>query len=130
MGGLVRGGLNHVSFPVRDLERALVFYRDLLGLEPMPRPSFPFAGAWLRAGDAQVHLIVPFEGMELGLPPPTLNPLAGHVAFSIDDYDAVLTTLRARGLEVLEAGRESGQMWVRDPDGHLIELLVAPERDR
>ena len=45
--------LSHVSFAVRDLERAMRFYRDLLGLEPIPRPDFGFPGAWLAAGDAQ-----------------------------------------------------------------------------
>jgi len=122
-------GMNHVSFPVRDLERSLHFYCDVLGLAPLPRPNLPFPGAWLGKDGIQVHLIVPPEGAPLGAPPPSLNPLAGHVAFTIDDYETVVATLRAAGLATLEAGPEIGQLWVRDPDGHLIEL-IQPRPDR
>lgn len=129
MGVVALQGLNHVSFPVRDLELAVRFYRDVLGLETIPRPNLPFPGAWLGGSGIQVHLIVPPEGAPLGSPPPSLNPLAGHVAFAIDDYERVVSALHAAGLETLEAGAEVGQLWVRDPDGHLIEL-IAPRAGR
>jgi glyoxylase I family protein len=129
MGLVALRGLNHVSFPVRDLERAVHFYGEVLGLAMIPRPDLPFAGAWLGGNGIQVHLIVPPEGAPLGTPPPSLNPLAGHVAFAIDDYDRVVGALHAAGLETLEAGSEVGQLWVRDPDGHLIEL-IAPRDGR
>jgi glyoxylase I family protein len=124
MGLVVLAGMNHVSFPVRDLDRAVHFYRDVLGLEALPRPDLPFPGAWLGHRDIQVHLIVPPEGAPLGSPPPTLNPLGGHVAFAIDDYDAVVAALNEAGIETLQAGSTVGQLWVRDPDGHLIELIA------
>jgi glyoxylase I family protein len=123
-------GMNHVSFPVRDLEQAVHFYRDVLGLAPLPRPNLPFPGTWLGGHGIQVHLIVPPEGAPLGAPPPSLNPLAGHVAFTITDYDAVVTALRAAGIETLEAGSEVGQLWLRDPDGHLIELIRSADAPR
>jgi len=123
MAVLSLAGMNHISFPVRDLERSRRFYEDVLGLEPIPRPDLPFPGAWLARSGIQVHLIVPPEGAPLGNPPPSLNPLAGHVAFAIADYDAVVAALHAAGVETLEAGSEVGQLWVRDPDGHLIELI-------
>ena len=118
-------GVDHVSFPVRDLGRALAFYRDLLGLELVPRPDFGIEGAWLGAGNAQIHLIVTPEGMAVDQPPPTLNPAASHLAFAIDDYEATLARLRAEAHEVLPTSAEMGQMWVRDPDGHVIELIDA-----
>ena len=115
--------VDHVSFAVRDLARSLAFYRDVLGLEPAPRPDLGIPGAWLQAGDAQVHLIEVGADFEAGTPPPRLNPAAGHAAFGIDDYDAALAALERRGLEVLAFGKAAGQMWVRDPDGHIIELI-------
>ena len=117
--------VNHVSFPVRDLARSLTFYRDLLGLEIVPRPDFGIDGAWLGAGNAQIHLIVTMDGMQVDTPPPTLNPAASHLAFTTDDYAATLARMQAASLEVLAAGPEVGQMWVRDPDGHVIELIDA-----
>jgi glyoxylase I family protein len=115
--------LNHVSFPVRDLEKSVRFYRDVLGLAPIPRPDLPFPGAWLGGNGIQVHLIVPPEGAPLGSPPPSLNPLGGHVAFAVESYDTVVAALHDAGIETLEAGSQVGQLWVRDPDGHLIELI-------
>ena len=120
--------VNHVSFPIRDLERSLAFYRDFLGLETLPRPDFGFAGAWLGAGNAQIHLIVTPEGMEVDRPPPSLTPMASHLAFTIADYDATLARVRQLGLAVLETSRENGQMWVQDPDGHVIELISETAR--
>jgi glyoxylase I family protein len=115
--------LDHVSFAVRDLERSLRFYRDVLGLALAPRPDLGIPGAWLVAGDAQVHLIEVPASFDAGAPPPALNPMAGHAAFGIDDYSAALARLRAHDLEVLEFGESAGQMWVKDPDGNVIELI-------
>lgn len=123
---MIARGMSHVSFPVRDLERALAFYRDVLGFRPIPRPDLGVPGAWLQAGDAQVHLIQRFPGVALGEPPPSLNPAAQHVAFAVDDYDAALAALRRHGIEALETSVALGQMWVQDPDGHVIELTSGP----
>jgi catechol 2,3-dioxygenase-like lactoylglutathione lyase family enzyme len=117
--------VDHVSFAVRDLARSLAFYRDVLGLEPVPRPDLGIPGAWLGAGGAQVHLIEVPADFDAGAPPRALNPMAGHAAFGIDDYDAALAALQKKGLEVLAFGRDAGQMWVKDPDGHIIELISA-----
>ena len=116
--------VDHVSFAVRNLERSLAFYRDLLGLAVAPRPDLGFPGAWLQAGDAQVHLIEVAADFDAGAPPPTLNPIAGHAAFGIDDYEAALAALQSHGLEVLALGPAAGQMWVKDPDGYVIELIA------
>jgi catechol 2,3-dioxygenase-like lactoylglutathione lyase family enzyme len=123
------GGVNHVSFPVGDLERSLRFYRDTLGLVPIPRPDLgALGGAWLSAGDVQVHLIVTPEGADVGRTPAATNPLAAHTAFAIDDYGATKAALEAAGIAVAGLGAEAGQMWVQDPDGHVIELIVPGAR--
>ena len=121
---MIARGMSHVSFPVRDLARSLGFYRDLLGFAEVPRPDLGVPGAWLRAGDAEVHLIAGVDALPLGEPPPVLNPAAHHVAFRIDDYRGTAERLHAHGLQVLEAGASAGQMWVQDPDGHIIELIA------
>jgi catechol 2,3-dioxygenase-like lactoylglutathione lyase family enzyme len=63
-------------------------------------------------------------GIDVGAPPPKLNPLARHSAFAVADYDETLSHLQSAGLEVVES-RRAGQMWVCDPDGHIIELIVS-----
>ena len=115
---------HHVSFSVSDLERSRQFYEGILGLEQKPRPDFGFPGVWYQAGSCEVHLIQTIPGVDVGSPPPSLNPMARHTAFGIDDYAATLEHLKSHGLEVLETTPQQGQMWVRDPDGHIVELIV------
>lgn len=118
---------HHMSFPVSDLERSREFYEGVLGLRQIPRPDFGIAGIWYQAGSCQVHLIEVPPGFDAGTPPTALNPAGRHAAFAIEDYDSALAHMKAHGLAVLETNREQGQMWVKDPDGHIIELIVASE---
>jgi catechol 2,3-dioxygenase-like lactoylglutathione lyase family enzyme len=123
---IVRG--HHVSFSISDLDRSRRFYGTVLGLPEIPRPEMGIAGAWFAAGDTELHLIVRPPGAAIGEPPPRVTPIANHTAFQIDDYDAAVAALRAAGLEIVEAGRERGQLWVGDPDGNVIELIVPLRR--
>ena len=50
--------LNHVAIHVADVERSAAFYREVLRLEPLPRPAFDYPGAWFRLGARQeLHLL-------------------------------------------------------------------------
>jgi catechol 2,3-dioxygenase-like lactoylglutathione lyase family enzyme len=125
------GRLHHASFPVRDLDKSKHFYGEVLGLEEIDRPDFGFAGAWYSAGrgsGCEVHLIVPDDGFgDIGAAPSGLNPMAVHTAFAIDDYDRAVERFASHDVEVLGFGRDAGQMWVKDPDGNMIELIVPPD---
>jgi glyoxylase I family protein len=122
---MIAKGANHFSLHVRDLEASRAFYGDLLGLPEADRPNLGFPGEWYQAGAVQLHLIqVPagFKG-DLGSPPPTLNPLANHIAFEIDDYEVVKAKLEESGQKVIGLGVESGQLFMQDPDGHVVEFI-------
>jgi len=121
-------GVHHVSFAVSDLARSRRFYEGVLELEPIPRPELGLPGVWYRAGSAEVHLIATPPGANVGTAPERLTPLANHSAFAIDDYAATLALLKSRHAEVLETSAERGQLWVRDPDGNVLELIVAATR--
>ena len=123
---MITKAVHHVSFAIEDLDSALHFYRDILGLQPIERPEMGIGGAWLAAGSTQVHLIVRPEGVDVGSPPGRTLPLANHTAFAIEDYTAVRDHLVAHGLEVMETSPERGQMWVSDPAGNVIEFIASP----
>ena len=113
--------VHHLSFTVTDLESSRAFYEGVMGLETVPRPEFGIGGVWYSAGNAQIHLIE-LKGAEK--PATKLSPLANHNAFAIDDYQIVLEQLKSHEVEVLETTPEQGQMWIRDPDGNVIELIA------
>ena len=127
---MIAKSVNHISFAVRNLEKAQDFYGGVLGLEPIERPDFGIPGTWFGAGNAQVHLIETPAGMDVGNPPPGLTPMANHQAFTIADYAETLAALKSRDVEVLETSPENGQLFIRDPDGHVIELISETARPR
>lgn len=108
-------GVHHVSINVDDVDAALTFYTEVLGLTVRPdRPDFGFPGAWLDAGGQQVHLI--------GAPAP---PAKGqHFAIRVEDLRAVVGELRDRGIAVGDAKPvgSSIQAFLNDPSGNQIEL--------
>src|SRR5579884_1789985 len=54
--------IDHVTLVVKELERSRRFYVDVLGMQPIPRPAFSFAGLWFQAGQTQIHLILEYAG--------------------------------------------------------------------
>jgi len=110
-------GVHHVSITVTDLEPAVAFYTDLLGLRVLPRPDFGVAGVWLELADQrQVHLIVDAAHVAANGP---------HFAVAVDDIDAGVAELQASGVEVSRISNlPSGarQCFFHDPDGNRIEL--------
>jgi catechol 2,3-dioxygenase-like lactoylglutathione lyase family enzyme len=125
---MITRGVHHVSFAVKDLERSRRFYEGVLELETIPRPALGIGGVWYRTGSSEVHLIETPPGADVGRAPERISPLANHQAFAIDDYAKTLEHFKARGIEVLETSAERGQMWVRDPDGNVLELIVLSPR--
>lgn len=108
-------GLHHVSINVGDVDATLAFYVGVLGLTARTdRPDFGFAGAWLDAGDQQVHLIQA----------PVPEDRGQHLALRVTDLDVVVTEVRAGGTEISDpspvgTGR---QAFLHDPSGNLVEL--------
>lgn len=128
--------LHHVSINVRDLDRALGFYRDMLGLVPQPRPDFPVKGAWLRCGDRQVHLTVhEGEALRESL---TVDNNDGHFAMHTDDFEGVVRLFEAHGYSEAAADGDPrrllvkrtgpagfAQLYVLDPDRNVVEVNAA-----
>lgn len=120
--------LGHVVFYVKDLERSLTFYRDLLGFKEVGR-VFNGAAAALTTGRTHHELLL----IQVGdAPPPPTGRRLGlyHVGIKIGDS---LDELRAAKHELEQAGIEIGGMsdhtvsqslYLHDPDGNEVELYV------
>ena len=126
--------LDHVAIRVSDLDRALSFYHDLLGMEIRDRERYeaeevPYVA--VVAGGRHVHL-VPTDGeIDIG---------GEHICFllrssevdSREELEDLLDRLREEGVEVEEGEPYRrygayGRAWaayVRDPDGRRVELKI------
>ena len=108
-------GVHHVSINVDDVPAAVRFYTEVLGLARRDdRPDFGFDGAWLDAGDQQVHLIAADVPGDLGQ----------HFALLVDDLEAAVAEVRSKGVRVSDPSPVGSgfQAFLRDPAGNAVEL--------
>lgn len=141
-------GAHHTSYTVGDMERSLVFYRDLLGFEIVherPEVTASYFRTIVGIPDCVVHAVlmkIPgtdhhlelFEykhprGIVQDLTPS--NPGSSHIAYYVDDLNALYTRLHAAGVSFvtepvyLDQGPNKGgwSVYMRDPDDIPIELF-------
>jgi catechol 2,3-dioxygenase-like lactoylglutathione lyase family enzyme len=128
----VLNDLKETALYVEDLERAMTFYREVLGLDALVVES-----RFCALDVAGRHILLlftrgaSFEGTEL--PGGTIPPHDGsgriHAAFSVDasELAAWESHLVSHGVDVLSRvswPRGGRSIYFRDPDGHLLELLT------
>ncbi len=116
----------HTMLRVRDLDAALKFYVDDLGLlETRRRESAEgrFTLVFLASGasgdGAEIELTYNWDQKE---PYPT-GRFFGHLAFEVEDIYATCARLSERGLTIHRPPRDGRMAFVKSPDGHSIELL-------
>lgn len=130
--------IGHIGIAVRDMERTIRFYTEVLGLRLTEQFEYPedeighgvavTAGAFVRC-DTTHHCISIFtlkqgaeevEGVGYGL---------HHIAFEIATPERLLELYRdfkSRGVEIVNARRggpgNQPRFYARDPDGNLLEF--------
>lgn len=116
----------HTMLRVRDLDVALDFYVNKLGLTESRRSVNErgrFTLVFLKSGDptdpAEVELTYNWDQAE---PYPT-GRFFGHLAYAVDDIYATCERLRAAGVDILRPPRDGHMAFIKSPDGHSIELL-------
>jgi catechol 2,3-dioxygenase len=124
-----RATIGHVHLRVSDLERSLLFYRDVLGFQLTQR--YAGSAAFLSAGGYHHHIgLNTWESLG-GSPPPSGSTGLYHLAILYPDRVALARAVR----RVLDAGVDlegasdhgvSEAIYFRDPDDNGIELY----RDR
>jgi catechol 2,3-dioxygenase-like lactoylglutathione lyase family enzyme len=151
MAGVV--GAHHTSFTVAEIDRSIEFLRDRLGLELLYRrevraeyfaeivglPGCVAVAALLRIPGTTHHVEL-FEYEEpRGEPvmPRPCDPGSSHLSLLVDDLPAMYERLVAAGVEfvsppvLVTAGPNRGGygVYLRDPNGILIELFQPPRKD-
>ena len=151
MDGYAVRRIHHVGITVAQLDRSLVFYRDLLGMRVIALTDDEDVGAIvglpggrariadLDAGNGQILELLEYfsatgDGRAHG------PDLAGtcHISLQVDDLTAALARLASAGFPpVGEAAKLAGGgvwqdctvVYLRDPDGVFVELIEAGASD-
>jgi glyoxylase I family protein len=139
--------LTHIGVCVSDMERSKRFYCDVLGFRYVRelRVEGEPSDTLLRLRDVKVHAVyIERDGFELELlyydSPRSLKPAPAHamndlgfthLSIQVPNIEESMAALEAAGVEVIPAtfikvGGVAVAVFARDPDGLLIELVLAP----
>lgn len=120
--------LGHVVFYVKDLDRSLAFYRDLLGFKEVGR-VFGGAAAALTSGRTHHELLLiqvgdapgPMTGRRRGL-----YHIGIKIGDSLDELRAAKNELERAGIEIegMSDHTVSQSLYLHDPDGNEVELYA------
>lgn len=120
----------HTMIRVGELQRSIVFYTEVLGMQLLRQREYPegrFTLAFLGYGDEAANTVIELthnwdtHSYDLG------NGF-GHLALAVDNAVNACALIKAKGGVVV---REAGPMkhgttviaFVKDPDGYMIELI-------
>lgn len=125
--------IGHVHLKVADLDRAIAFYRDVIGLEV--QQMYGGQAAFLSAGGYHHHIGLNTWDSAGGTPPPYGHTGLYHTAFVFPSraaLGAAILRVDAAGLR-LEGAADHGvsqAVYLSDPDGNGVELYWdKPEAD-
>ena len=117
---------------MRDMDRALHFYRDIFGLELISPPALP--NKFLKAGGGahgvpEMIVLVPHPDPSMEFPREKPKRVLHHLAFRVEgaEYESLRERLVASGIEV-RSGIHPVLKGVRtfyadDPDGNEVEAI-------
>jgi CreA protein len=112
------GPLDHVYYWVSDMDRAVRFYEEAVGLSLVRRDDSNWAE--FDAGPARLALHAAIEGRPMA-------PGGATAVFRVEDLDAARTALEARGVEFEEHVGEVQDFArfasFRDPDGNAVQII-------
>ncbi|QHV95946.1 VOC family protein [Spirosoma endbachense] len=116
--GIIRH--NHLAIHVKDVAKSAIFYRDVMGLKPIPVPdNLKAIRAWFDLGDGQqIHLM---DGRTEQI---THDKNGSHFALFVADISKAEQYLKAQNIPFHKQVRFDGvvQVYFSDLDGYLFEL--------
>lgn len=125
--------IGHIHLKVSNLDRAIAFYRDVLGFEVTDR--FGRYAAFLSAGGYHHHIGLNTWESQGGQPPPSGTTGLYHAAILYPtraDLADALRRLLAHGIRIDGASDHgvSEAIYLRDPDGNGLELYWDRPREK
>ncbi len=121
--------LGHVVFFVRDIEKSVHFYRDILGFKPVEIEGMRGA-AMFSSGRTHHELLLIEVGANAPLPPKGRRAGLYHIGLkigdSIEELKAAKAELEAAGVTILGQSDHhvSKSLYLADPDGNEVEIFI------
>ena len=118
--------LLHTRYRVNDLEKTILFYKDILGLEEVSRHKSPRGSelVFLKAPQSE-ELIELCHYPSSG--PVQVQPDLTHLAFEVDDLKKFARELEKKGVKLSDGPTKSSSgtvfAFVDAPEGYEIELM-------
>jgi len=129
------GAIHHVAVVVRDLNAAVHFYRDTLGLpldSMVPIPSDGVRIAFLPVGESRIELVEPVDpGTGVARFLESRGEGFHHLCFEVPDLAEALASMEAAGIELIDRAPRPGAegpvafLHPRSCHGVLVELIEA-----
>ena len=114
---MILGPIDHVWFWVADMDRAIAFYKDTLGLELLRRHG----DEWAELEGKSLRLALHGAGNDRELPE------GGALVFEVDDLDEAKFALELKGVRFdAHLGEVEGRARFAsftDPDGNRLQIL-------
>jgi len=129
--------IDHIAVVVDNLEAALAFWREALGMEldhTLDVPNENAIVAFLPVGDSEIELVKPtLADSGLGRYLEKRGPGMHHICLEVDDIEGVLTHLKEKGIELINEtprlaanGKKYAFVHPKSAFGVMIELYEVP----
>lgn len=113
--------IGQIAIPVSDLERAVAFYRDVLGMQFLFQA--PPGLAFFDCGGVRLMLDVPVKQQQ--------DQYASIIYYKVEDLPSACDTLKSRGVQLEQEPEFVAQMpdhelwmaFLKDPDGNMLGLM-------
>ncbi|MEO5826091.1 MAG: methylmalonyl-CoA epimerase [Gemmatimonadales bacterium] len=131
----MKPSIAHIGIAVLNVESALAFYRDVLGVTVRgPETADGARIVHLEFGESDVELLEPLDAdSPIGRFLARRGPGIHHVCYRVDDLDRALTACRQQGYTLIDDSPRAGAggcriafLHPKATDGILIELTETP----
>jgi catechol 2,3-dioxygenase-like lactoylglutathione lyase family enzyme len=119
--------IDHVALTVKDVERSIAWYRDILGLERRHEEAWGGVPAMMYASETGIALFPAATQDPHPAPERRNSTIMRHLAFQVDreNFLRAQAELRGRGISfAFEDHQISHSIYLIDPDGYEIELTT------
>jgi catechol 2,3-dioxygenase len=119
--------IDHVALTVKDVDRSIAWYRDVLGLERRHQQAWGNVPAFMYAGETALALFPADTSDPMPGPDNGNTTIMRHLAFQVDrtNFLSAQAELRGRAIRFnFEDHQISHSIYFNDPDGYEIELTT------